>query len=934
MSWIVDQSNHDRLTPIGCVGELLIEGPILARGYLNEQEKTSKAFITSPAWASGDKRRMYKTGDLVRYNSDGTITYLGRKDTQVKLNGQRIELGEIEHHVKSNLPSEIQSAVELITLNDDKNAKKSLAAFLCLQSDGSVPSATSDDFLLPMSDSLRSTATTLEACITSSLPAYMVPTVYIPVLAMPMTSSGKLDRRRLRTICHALSEEQTSTYRLGRKTGRAPSTKMEKSLSKLWESVLKIEANSVGADDNFFRLGGDSIGAMRLITAARSEGISLTVATIFQQPILSDLASHAVLAGSADHESTTQIDIKPFTLLEETVDIQKLKDEVASYCQVTVDSIQDIYPCTSIQEGLIALSNKTPGAYVAQNLYRLPQDIDLDRFREAWQRVVEAEHILRTRIVYTKSLGFVQVVVQERITWHTATNLHEIIEENRELPAHNGGILSSYTIVEESGNNPKFIWTSHHALYDGWCIPLMLERVEKCYRDLESVDPIIGAAYPRFIKYLSGIDAAESDDFWRTKLSESNAVQFPHLPHPAYQVHATSIASHIALISREAGSTITLPSIVRAAWALVVSVYSGSPEEVLFGETLTGRDAPVQDIADIIGPTLATMPTRIRINSQLTAARFLEDVQSQLAEATPFQFAGLQHIKRLSEDTAMACGFQNLLAINHDDQESSTGFWDLQSSGTVGTNFYSYPLTVSCQLCEGKVEIDVHYDQDVISTWLVGKMLHQFEFFIQRLNSTDTNIERVGEMILLNPNDQQTLQNWNSGPLKVVNKCIHRLIEKQTLEQPESTIAVDSWDAILTYRKLHELSNRFAQHLLAQGLTGALVPLCFEKSAWTIVAMLSVLKSGSAFVPLDPAAPVARLRDIVVDTDATIILCSPRYRKLCESIANHAISVDCQTIYKFPIRQGVLPSCDSHSPAYVIFTSGTTGKPKYVFQFG
>jgi len=604
--------------------------------------------------------------------------------------------------------------------------------------------------------------------------------------------------------------------------------------------------------------------------------------------------------------------------------------EVATECRVEINSIQDIYPATAIQEGLIALSNRDPGAYVAQNVHRLPADIDLDRFREAWKKVVEAEVILRTRVVHTKSSGFVQVVVREPLLWQRAGDLQAIIGQDRQFPAHNGGILSSYTIVKETGQNPHFVWTAHHALYDGWCIPLMLERVEACYRESKPANSILGGSYPRFIKYLSEIDPSQSDHFWRSKLSEMTAVQFPALPHPAYQVHATSLSKHSAPITREAGTNITLPSVIRAAWALVVSIYSGNPEDVVFGETLTGRDAPVDHIADIIGPTLVTVPTRIRINSQNTLARFLEDVQSQSAESIPFQYAGLQNIKHLSEDAALACGFQNLLAIHHNSQDSQNDFWDLRSSGTVGTNFYSYPLTVSCQLGEGKVDIDAHFDENVIATWLVEKMLIQFEFVLRFLNSATRRDEKLVDVKMLNLEDEAVIRSWNSEPLKTANSCVHHLIAKQALEQPQSTIAVESWDATFTYTELDQLSTQLGKYLVKHGARGTLVPLCFEKSAWTIVAMLAVLKSGGAFVPLDPTAPRSRLHDIAGDTEAKTILCSPRYHVLCGSIVPQVISVDRQMIEQLPTVNEELPQSDCESPAYLIFTSGSTGKPKYV----
>lgn len=838
----------------------------------------------------------------------------------MKLHGQRLELGEIEHHVKRNLPIDTQSAVELISIS---GATKALAVFLCTQTE---EPASQEDILLPMSDSVRSTATELETAISAALPAYMVPSVYVPVASMPMTSSGKLDRRRLRTVCQSLSGDQIAGYKLARRTGRQPSTEMEKLLAQLWEAVLSLDY-SVGADDNFFKCTGDSITAMKLIAAARAKGVALTVADIFRKPTLSELAADATMLSGVDALSSPTV-IEPFSLLRTDKPVAELIAELAFQCRVEVGSIQDVYPCTSLQQGLIALSNKDPGAYVAQNIYCLNTDINLDRFRAAWEKVVEAEIILRTRIVYTETTGFLQVVVREPITWHETANLSDLVEQDRQLPSYNGGPLAQYTIVENAGEAPHFVWTAHHAVYDGWCIPLMLERVEACYHDIGAVDMAIGAGYPRFIKFLTEIDASESDEFWRTRLSEPTSVHFPPLPNPTYHAHATSVSSHSAALIREAGSNITLPSVIRASWAIVLAIYSGSSEDVVFGETLTGRDAPVPDLADIVGPTLATVPTRIKINSEFSVGKFLEDIQAQSAEAIPYQYSGLQHIKHLSDDTAIACGFQNLLAVHHDSKESSTGFWNMRSSGTTGTNFYTYPLTVSCQVGEGKVDIDAHYDQDVISTWMVEKMLRQFEFILSVFNRPETLNIKLGNIKLLNQEDEQAIMSWNSEPLRSVDECVHDIIARQVQQQSKLTLAVDSWDAKLNYWELDRLSTQLGHYLLDQKLAGTLIPLCFDKSAYTICAMLAVLKCGAAFVPLDPSAPIARLRDIVADTDAKMILCSPRHQALCASIAPRAMAVDLEMIEKLPDAEGSFPVVESKSVAYVIYTSGSTGKPK------
>jgi len=189
---------------------------------------------------------------------------------------------------------------------------------------------------------------------------------------------------------------------------------------------------------------------MKLITAARSQNISLTVAGIFQKPTLSELSSVAAFNSSIGN-CDGQPHVIPFSLIRNISSLERLKEEIAIQCQVNIEAIQDIYPCTAIQEGLVALSNKSPGAYVAQNVYSLPADIDVHRFQQAWGRVAQTEAILRTRIVHIESSGFLQVVVNEPISWNKAASIHEIAEIDRLLPAHNGGSLSRYTIVNALG---------------------------------------------------------------------------------------------------------------------------------------------------------------------------------------------------------------------------------------------------------------------------------------------------------------------------------------------------------------------------------------------------------------------------------------------------------------------------------------------------
>ncbi|CAJ2506120.1 Uu.00g002500.m01.CDS01 [Anthostomella pinea] len=947
VSWIVDPDDRNRLVPIGCRGELLIEGPILSRGYLNDPEKTNLAFISAPMWArtddvSANERRFYCTGDLMHYTSQGEMMYLGRKDSQVKLNGQRIELGEIEHHLKLSLPGDAQSAVELVNFTDVK-ATKALVGFLCLAT-GSSDASTA---IGKMTESVRNMAKTLEVELAIALPAYYVPSVFMPVTSMPMTTSGKLDRKTLRQLAQAVPEEQLQGYRLAGKSGRAPSGHAEVALARLWAVILGLSEEAIGAEDSFFRLGGDSIRAMRLVGTSRKEGLVLSVASIFSQPKLVNMAQSAVVLSSDQHNDEPEPDTAPFELIPAD-DRRRIIEFAASECGVFADALEDIYPCTRLQEGLIALSTKEPGSYVAQVIYRLPPNTDIYRFKQAWDRVIAAEAILRTRIIYVEDRGFLQVVVRDGVEWHHLADLQDISETHRHLPASPGDVLATYAVVGEDTSSPFFVWTAHHAVYDGYSMPNILSKVEAAYR-LPSEAPVAAVPYSRIIKYLSSVDEKQSDAFWLSKFENISAPQFPQLPSPDYKVQASSQLIHQIPFARRSGMETTLPSMIRAAWGFMLATYSAS-DDVLWGEINSGREVPVPGIEDIAGPTITTSPTRVKLDRQLTISAYMQQVQRQFSAVLPFQFAGLQHIRKLSNDTALACDFQSLLAIAAGDsmKDPDGGLWDLQSTGSVGTNFFNYALIFNCMVEKDSIHVEAHYDSHVIETWLVERLLQQFAFLLNRFNSPDFSECTLGDFELLNPKDHAVIASWNDKPVHTTNHCIQDvsnppntlnhdrlpgvtlaiIFEYQVILRPSAT-AIEAWDVgTLTYHELDQQATRLASRLISLGVKPrAFVPLFFDKSGFTIIAILAVLKCGAAFVPLDFEAPILRIREIVTDVNANLILCAGQYESVCRSIPCDTLVVDALTD-RPEGRPHRLPEVQCDTPAYVLFTSGSTGKPK------
>ncbi|KAI0578153.1 Nonribosomal peptide synthase [Pyrenophora tritici-repentis] len=923
VSWVVDAENRDRLVPIGCKGELLLEGPILSRGYLNDAEKTQAAFIFDPEWArtaGPTGRRFYCTGDLVQYTSDGDMMYLGRKDSQVKLHGQRIELGEIEHHLKLNLPSGAKSAVELVKFNDSMGTK-ALVAFMCL-SESEGPAAITE-----MTEAVRAVAKQVEMALASALPVYYVPSMFMPVTSMPMTTSGKLDRKVLRALAAAVPESQLTPFRLAGKSGRAPTGQAEVALARLWADVLKLDADAVGAEDSFFRLGGDSISAMKLVTAARKHGVVLNVANVFTYPKLLDMAATASIL-SSDHVSSPEPDMVPFELLPNS-SCQVIRALAASECGVFPDVIEDIYPCSKLQEGLIMLTNKDPGTYVVQPIYRLPADIDLPRFKKAWKAVAAAEAALRTRIIYSEEHGFLQVVLREELQWLSLPAVEDINEATRQLPAKNGAPLTTFTLVGEDTTTPFFVWTAHHAVYDGWSWTALFRKVEAHYRNDAGEIPAT-VPYSRFIKYLSNLDQKQSDEFWLGQLDNITAAQFPQLPSPDHRVEANGQLLHRVELTRNSSLEVTVPSMIRAAWGFLLATYSGS-DDVLWGETNSGREASIPGIESIIGPTITTAPVRLRLNRSLMVHDYLKETQRQSSTSLPYQFAGLQHIQKLSSETAVACDFQSFLGIEAgDDFDAESPLWNMEGANTIGTDFFSYAFVFNCKVDPSGVHVEALFDDRVVERWLAQRIVQQFDFIMSQFNAAESISKTLNEINLLNAADRSLISSWNSKPVDIINRCIHRVIaEDQTAVRPEAP-AIDAWDTgVMTYHELDERATTLAQQLLLLGVKPRqFIPLCFDKSGWTIVAILAVLKVGAAFVPLDFETPVLRLREIVTDVHADLLLCAPQYEALCQSIPCGTLVVDRSTSEKSRAPSQRLPQVPSNSPAYAFYTSGSTGKPK------
>lgn len=927
--WIVVPTDHNKLSPIGSVGELLIEGPVVMRGYLGDPEKTTGAFIEDPLWLPKGKtgsRRLYKTGDLVRYNEDGTMYYLGRKDTQVKLHGQRIELAEVEHHVlASNLAGLQLAAVDVITPAFAKT-QQLLAAFLYLN----LPGTGEDlEMLIPMSESLLKDLLSLQRSLSNVLPLHMVPSMFIPLARMPKTTSQKIDRKSLRQFAAEFSSSQLAQYSLANLSRRTPSTLMETRLQAVWSNVLGIPVDAIGADDHFFRIGGDSVAAMRLVAAARDTDIVITVAIIFKSP---ELSAMALVAQDSTNSQELSTNPEPLSLLHSDINTDRMLELAAAQCGISREQIEDVYPSTSLQEGLMAISITQPGTYVSREIYRLPAEniMPFEKFQDAWGRVFQANSILRTRIIHTVSHGTLQVVIKESIRWQTGSNLEEYLQTDQLNVVH-GGELTRYALIRDQQGDRYFIWTTHHALYDGWSKGLILSQVQQMFvqGDIAQTTP-----FSRFIAYLTNTerDQDSATKYWSAQLSGNTPASFPSAATP--QSRPDQQQRRTAMISRQHGSSVTLSTVIRAAWAIVLSHYCDS-DDIIFGAPLSGRNAAVAGIHEIVGPTLTTVPIKMSLDHSQTVTEFLAAVQQQAVEMIPFEHTGLQKITRLSKASETALAIKNLLIIQplveptqpRDSTTQHPSFLGLEALPADPRGFDSYPLVMECGLLEdGRMEIDARYDSSILSLRQMKRLLDHFEQTIHQISQEPPMT--VGEVNLFSDTDRQQISQWNSSTHSVVEACVHGLFMEEAAKRPDA-LAVCGWDEQFTYKELNELSSRLAIYLREDLGVGPeiIVPFCFDKSAWTILAILAIMKAGGACAPLNPEHPKQRLQQIITQTQASLVLVSPQHETLFNDALSCVVKVG-QDLLTTLEPGGQFPETQPSQAAFVVFTSGSTGQPK------
>ncbi|KAL4736553.1 hypothetical protein BDV11DRAFT_172831 [Aspergillus similis] len=930
--WVVDTENYNRLAPFGVVGELLISGPLVARGYLNDTERTSQSFITDPAFVSKHDfhswagKRMYKTGDLVRQDpTDGSIMFVGRADGQIKIRGQRVEVGEIEYWLRQHFDSQTV-AVDVICASTGDVA---LAAAIELHKDTS----SNECFFLDVNRQLRESFLQLQAALIKALPSYMVPSKYIPVKNMPLTASGKLDRRRLRTLLGALKEEQLAQYGLADGGNVALSTETERRLASVWAAALNT-SKEFGANAHFFRVGGDSVTAMRLVALARTAqpSILLSVGDIFKHPVLSDMANTIADLESAENCQYDN-DVPPFSLLPYPQHERQTRlQEIASQCKVEVDVIEDAYPCTPLQQGLMAITAQHPQAYISRWVFRLEDTINVSRFREAWRTLVDLSPILRTRIIQDSKTGGMQVVLEDQITWdNVLSELQSYITEDSAKSMGFGDPLMRFAIVT-SGQARFFVWTAHHSTYDGWTARKLMEAVFALY--INSPAPSFHP-FTRFVRHLQSSSIEETRDYWKSQLEGGMG---PSFPETLKNDSPRQLKIQSCRITANNSNDFTLSTLLRATWALILSQETGS-QIVGFPAALSGRTAPVAGILDVLGPTITTVPIRVFIDPAQSLSEYLASIQKQATDMLPFEHTGLHNISQM---TSLPLNFQHLFvvqpAVDRLDQANS-GFPGLAPVPFETSGFHNYPLVIECSTMmsdtDSAVDLQLQFDPAVLSVEKATTILERFTHVFRQLQSAanGTTCEAlVSDVNFMTPEDLGRIQIWNrfDDRIAMADSCIHDLVHQQLLSCPDAQ-AVHAFDGHLTYRELDRLATRLASHLVGLGV-GPQVPVAtiFEKSKWVVVTYVAVLKAGGTIVPVNHQHPKQRMQALVQNIGTKFILTSENPERLRDLVTGPVLKVDQDLLAQLPVSDKPHPAVQATDAAFIIFTSGSTGTSKAV----
>ncbi|UHA73128.1 non-ribosomal peptide synthetase [Paenibacillus sp. 481] len=872
-----------QLQPIGVPGELCISGVGTAIGYLNRPDLTEEKFEADP-FVAGE--RIYRTGDLARWLPDGSLEYLGRIDDQVKIRGYRIELGEVEAHLLQ--VEGVQEAV-VVTRDDETGAKVLCAYFV-------------SDKLLPSSE--------LRTVMSQQLPSYMLPTYFVSLERMPLTPNGKLDRKALPAPEGLI---QTGT------AFQAPRTPVEQKLAEIWQDVLGIPEVSVL--DNFFEIGGHSLRATTLVTKIHKEmNKQVPLRDVFQHPTIEQMA--VLITSKAQ----------------------------AVYTTIPAVAERAYYPVSSAQKRLYILSQLEGGdlSYNMPGVMILEGKLDRVRFEDSFRKLISRHETLRTgfefvngepvqRIRHDREIKFA-VQVQSA----SGKDKDELVRDFVRPFDLTQAPLLRVELVEQEQDRYVLLFDMHHLISDGVSMNILIQEFVQLYGG-EELHPL-RIQYKDYAAWQqAGINSesiTEQSVHWLDAFSGELPVL--HMPtdfaRPAVQSFegatydfalGKSVSDRLKQLAEQTGTTLYM--VLLAAYTTLLSKYTGQ-EDIIVGTPIAGRAHA--DLEPMIGMFVNTLALRHYPTAEKTFFNYLQEVKESSIKAFENQDYPLEELiekLHLKRDMSRNALFDTMFALqNTEQQEINIEGLSLKSVPSINT-VSKVDLTLEAFEEAEAITCSIEYSTALYKRETIERLsAHLIQLLDVIVNDPQTTISSI-EMIT-RAEQQQILEAFNTTTADYPrDKSISQLFEEQ-VERTPNQVAVRFDSQQLTYRELNERANQLARTLRAEGVAAdQLVGILVERSLEMIVGIFGILKAGAAYVPIDPAFPVERIRYMLEDSAAKVVVLQRHLQERTPHAyyTGKLVLLDDAQAYHED-ASNLEPLAGPEHLVYVLYTSGTTGQPKGV----
>ncbi|BFM45316.1 hypothetical protein CFS9_39570 [Flavobacterium sp. CFS9] len=893
--YIVDA--HLNLVPIGVEGELCISGAGVARGYLNREDLTNEKFIANPF--SADKTsRLYRSGDLARWLPDGNIEYIGRKDDQVKIRGYRIELGEIENAL-SSLAGVNQCCV---LAKEDTAGNKRLVGYVVLE--GALNKEQ------------------LQNQLKLSLPQYMVPQLWVALDTMPLTGNGKLDKK-------ALPDPDGSG--LSSKEYVAPRNETETQLAEIWQNLLGVER--AGIHDDFFELGGHSLLATRLVSMIRKDlKREVSIREVFEHTTISDLETHL--------SSQSEGILLPV---------------------ITGGERPERIPLSFSQERLWFLDQLQGSTeYHIPIVLSLEGALEMSLLEQTLHGIVSRHEILRSMLLSEEGIAYQQIISAEGWSLDTEIISDEFVLKNQIADyAHKPFDLSKdyklraclYTL-----GNQKYVLVCvfHHIASDGWSEGILVNEFTQLYSALQSNStpnlPTLHLQYADYAiwqrNYLEGAVLEDQLSYWESKLSGVSTLSLPiDYPRPSVPSNAGAavslvldqkLSASLNTICKEEG--VTLFMLLLSAFKILLSRYSGQ-EDICVGTPIANRTQA--ELEGMIGFFVNTLALRSDLSGDPSFKDVLSRVKQTTLEGYDHQLTPFEKVVDrvvTSRDRSMSPLFQVMFVLQNegDNQVQKENKLNniIISEYEFDTVSSKFDLTFSASENNNGISLAVNYCTALFDKATIESMLLHYQELLQSIVSSTK--QPISTLSMLSQAEEHQLLNVfnNTEAAYPSDKTIVDLFTEQVKQTP-TAIAVVYEDAKLTYKELDERSNQLAHYLREQGVKpDTLVGICLERSLEMLIGILGILKSGGAYVPIDPEYPTDRIAYMLKDAGIDLVLSSQTSCNVInrgEDISVLCLDKDWDLISGYPTVE-LSTVLTASNLAYVIYTSGSTGTPKGVMN--